>query len=191
CRSGTAWGFVRSASSGTSSLRAWGYPRSGVGERKTSSLRVLGMKSSGISIPRPVPVDPAMVDSVGWFEDFYRTNAERVHRALAVTLGDPYLAQEATDEAMARACARWRRVGRLDNPCPWTVRRRAAAMRRWRAAGVAARSAVGAAASIGVPYAFAARPTGGTGVGQPAVASEPTPAAAAPAQRLILRDAGI
>ena len=39
-----------------------------------------------------------------------------------MTLGDPHLAREATDEAMARACARWRRVSELDNPGGWVYR---------------------------------------------------------------------
>jgi RNA polymerase sigma-70 factor (ECF subfamily) len=59
---------------------------------------------------------------VGTFEDFYRAQADRVHRALALTLGDTQLAREATDEAMARACARWRRVSELDNPGGWVYR---------------------------------------------------------------------
>jgi RNA polymerase sigma-70 factor (ECF subfamily) len=82
---------------------------------------------------KPLPADlaPPAVASVGAsgsssssgsFEDFYRAQADRVHRALAVTLGDAHLAREATDEAMARACARWRRVSELDNPGGWVYR---------------------------------------------------------------------
>ncbi len=58
----------------------------------------------------------------GSFEEFYRTQVDRVYRALAVTLASPQLAREATDEAMARACAHWRRVSQLDNPGGWTYR---------------------------------------------------------------------
>ncbi|MFF5234640.1 hypothetical protein [Dactylosporangium sp. NPDC000521] len=43
------------------------------------------------------------------FESFYRFEADRLHRALAVTLGDPQLAREAADEAMARIYANWGR----------------------------------------------------------------------------------
>ena len=77
---------------------------------------------------KPVPADlaPPVVASVGAsgssFEDFYRAQAGRVYRALAATLIDTYLAREATDEAMARACARWRRVSELDNPGGWVYR---------------------------------------------------------------------
>lgn len=56
------------------------------------------------------------------FEAFYRANADRVYRALAVTLRRDDLAAEAVAEAMARACARWSTVSRLDNPAGWVFR---------------------------------------------------------------------
>jgi len=56
------------------------------------------------------------------FEAFYRAQVERVYRALAVTLGNPTLAREATDEAMARAYAHWPRVSGRDNPGAWVYR---------------------------------------------------------------------
>jgi len=56
------------------------------------------------------------------FEAFYRAHADRVYRALAITLGDPQLAREATDEAMTRAFARWSGVGSLQNPGGWVYR---------------------------------------------------------------------
>ena len=56
------------------------------------------------------------------FEAFYRAQADRVYRALALTLGRDDLAREATDEAMTRAYARWSRVGSLDNPPAWVYR---------------------------------------------------------------------
>lgn len=56
------------------------------------------------------------------FEAFYRANIDRVHRALAVTLRRDDLAQEAADEAMARAYARWATVRALDNPAGWVFR---------------------------------------------------------------------
>jgi RNA polymerase sigma-70 factor (ECF subfamily) len=56
------------------------------------------------------------------FETFYAGAADRVYRALAVTLADPQLAREATDEAMARAFARWRQVAACDNPGGWCFR---------------------------------------------------------------------
>jgi RNA polymerase sigma-70 factor (ECF subfamily) len=56
------------------------------------------------------------------FEEFYRGQGDAVYRALAVALGDPDLAREATDEAMLRAYARWQRVGAMDNPGGWVFR---------------------------------------------------------------------
>ncbi|MEU5788079.1 sigma-70 family RNA polymerase sigma factor [Micromonospora purpureochromogenes] len=56
------------------------------------------------------------------FDRFYAGHVDRVHRALALALGDPGLAREATDEAMARAYARWDRISRLDNPAGWVFR---------------------------------------------------------------------
>ena len=56
------------------------------------------------------------------FDGFYRAQSDRVYRALALTLRDPELAREATDEAMARACARWRAVGGMENPGGWVYR---------------------------------------------------------------------
>lgn len=56
------------------------------------------------------------------FEAFYRANIDRVYRALAVTLRRDDLAQEAADEAMARAYARWATVRGLDNPAGWVFR---------------------------------------------------------------------
>jgi len=56
------------------------------------------------------------------FETFYRAEADRVRRALAVSLGDAHVAGEAVDEAMTRALARWGRVSRLDSPAAWVYR---------------------------------------------------------------------
>ena len=56
------------------------------------------------------------------FEAFYRAHADTVRRALAVTLGDAHVAAEATDEAMTRALARWRRVSTHDSPAAWVYR---------------------------------------------------------------------
>jgi RNA polymerase sigma-70 factor (ECF subfamily) len=56
------------------------------------------------------------------FESFYAGTADRVYRALAVTLGDSHLAREATDEAMARAFVRWRQVAAAENPGGWVFR---------------------------------------------------------------------
>jgi RNA polymerase sigma-70 factor (ECF subfamily) len=67
----------------------------------------------------PATAGPVTADS---FESFYAASADRVYRALAVTLGDAHLAREATDEAMARAFIRWRQVSGADNPGGWVFR---------------------------------------------------------------------
>lgn len=56
------------------------------------------------------------------FEDFYAHEQRDLYRALAFSLGDAALAAEAVDEAMARAYARWRKVGAYDNPAGWVYR---------------------------------------------------------------------
>ena len=56
------------------------------------------------------------------FEAFYRSNVDRVYRALAVNLRHDDLAREAVDEAMARAYARWPQVCTMDSPAGWVFR---------------------------------------------------------------------
>lgn len=56
------------------------------------------------------------------FEAFYAAEAAAVHRAVAASLPDPSRAADAVDEAMARACASWGRVGRYDAPAGWVYR---------------------------------------------------------------------
>lgn len=56
------------------------------------------------------------------FEGFYERTRTQVAKALALTLRDADLANEAADEAMARAYARWRTVQLLDNPGGWVYR---------------------------------------------------------------------
>jgi len=56
------------------------------------------------------------------FVDFYRDHRSPVARALALTLGDRQLADEATDEAMTRAYQHWKKVSTLDNPGGWVYR---------------------------------------------------------------------
>ena len=56
------------------------------------------------------------------FSAFYRDAWPGVARALALALGDRDLAVEATDEAMARAYPRWRKLSAYDNPGAWVYR---------------------------------------------------------------------
>ena len=56
------------------------------------------------------------------FEVFFRRHHAGVCRALALTLNDVELAQDATAEAMTRAYQRWNTVGKYQNPTGWVYR---------------------------------------------------------------------
>lgn len=56
------------------------------------------------------------------FSSFYEAEIGRLVGALTATLADPQLAQDAAQEAMARACQRWGKVGAYDNPAGWCYR---------------------------------------------------------------------
>ena len=62
-----------------------------------------------------------MVDDAD-FEDWYRLEHPRVANGLYLICGSVDNAREATDEAFARAAARWVRVRRMDSPTGWTFR---------------------------------------------------------------------
>ena len=56
------------------------------------------------------------------FDHFYRSEADKLSRALTLSLGDRDLADEAVDEAMARAFQRWRKIGSYESPSGWVYR---------------------------------------------------------------------
>lgn len=56
------------------------------------------------------------------FTNFYEAWREPIRRSLALTLGDVALADEAVDEAMTRALARWETVSTYDHPEGWLYR---------------------------------------------------------------------
>lgn len=68
------------------------------------------------------PSAELVVSAADGFEAFYRSAYGPVASALAYTLGDVDFAAEATDEAMARAFARWASVRTLANPVGWVYR---------------------------------------------------------------------
>lgn len=73
--------------------------------------------------PAVEPAGEAGVSDAGRdFEAFYARTRPDIARALALALGDPDLATEATDEALARAYERWPLVSRLDRPEGWVYR---------------------------------------------------------------------
>jgi RNA polymerase sigma factor (sigma-70 family) len=69
-----------------------------------------------------VAVTEADQNLVAPFESFYRSTRPRVYRAVALTVANSDLALDATDEAMARASARWQEVGAYENPSGWVYR---------------------------------------------------------------------
>ncbi len=56
------------------------------------------------------------------FTDFYDRCRDPIRRALALTIGDVAVADEAVDEAMTRALACWDKVRGYDNPEGWVYR---------------------------------------------------------------------
>lgn len=56
------------------------------------------------------------------FAAFYEENIRQLTRTLTATIGDPQVAQDAAQEAMARACERWTTVGSYNNPTAWCYR---------------------------------------------------------------------
>ncbi|HEY8471157.1 MAG TPA: sigma factor-like helix-turn-helix DNA-binding protein [Natronosporangium sp.] len=80
------------------------------------------MGAQAAALPLEEELDRPSAEAAEPFEAFYRAAVDRVYRALVVTLGDPQLAREATDEAMTRAYANWARVRTLENPGGWAYR---------------------------------------------------------------------
>src|ERR1700692_4736461 len=74
------------------------------------------MRTLGSSLMAAVEV------SVLDFDDFFETFARHVAAIVAVSTGDAALAEDATQEAMARAYVRWNRVSRLERPDLWVIR---------------------------------------------------------------------
>jgi RNA polymerase sigma factor (sigma-70 family) len=56
------------------------------------------------------------------FDDFFQASAREVAAIVALTTGDVGLAEDATQEAMARAYSHWTRVSKLDRPDLWVIR---------------------------------------------------------------------
>lgn len=56
------------------------------------------------------------------FADFYKIEHDAVFRAVLAFCADYQAAQDATQEAFARAFSRWRRVSRHPSPRGWIVR---------------------------------------------------------------------
>jgi len=85
-------------------------------ERGWGLKRPLGMERTSTRAGWVIELQPQS------FEEFYRRSWSDVYRPLALTLRDPDLACESTDEAMARAFKHWRSVRTASNPTGWVYR---------------------------------------------------------------------
>ena len=56
------------------------------------------------------------------FDEFYRSHHDRLYRAISLVTGQPDVAQDAVDEAMARAAERWDSISAYDAPEGWVYR---------------------------------------------------------------------
>lgn len=99
------------------------------GLRRVSEVNYTGMNSVGAWGDEPsgehLLGDIELVSSMlPNFVDFYRDQRASIARAVALTIGagELPLANEAVDEAMTRAYARWGKVQRLENPGGWVYR---------------------------------------------------------------------
>lgn len=79
-------------------------------ERRGNMERTL---TSGANLQRIRPIT---------FEEFYAGQWQEIYRPLAVTLRDPDLAREATDEAMVRVYQKWHSVRSFTNAPGWAYR---------------------------------------------------------------------
>lgn len=71
--------------------------------------------------PTALPVAMKEVAALD-FASVYAGHRDRLVRALAITLGDDALAEDAVDEAFTRALHRWNLVGAFDEPQAWVYR---------------------------------------------------------------------
>ena len=89
------------------------------GEREVDGPEVLGELTE---VEGPLPSAAQGPDGGEAFAVFYRDHYANVARALSYTLGDVDLGREATDEAMARAYARWAKIRDYESPAGWIYR---------------------------------------------------------------------
>lgn len=63
-----------------------------------------------------------VLDAESSFEDFFRQKYPSVYAGLLITFRDPQVAEDAAEEAFAKAWLRWGRVRRMDHPRAWVAR---------------------------------------------------------------------
>jgi RNA polymerase sigma factor (sigma-70 family) len=98
---------------------------------ESSEIRLDGTDRSRHAFMRVLPAvaayEDVAADSVACvrtrsFAEFYNETRPGLVRAVAVSIGNADLANEAVDEAMTRAFASWSRVSRHTNPSGWVYR---------------------------------------------------------------------
>ncbi len=94
--------------------------RAGYGFDDADDIQVLAELTEPENSPPPsAAVRPGGGEA---FAEFYRSDYASIARALSYTLGDVDLGREATDEAMARAYARWEKIRDYESPAGWVYR---------------------------------------------------------------------
>lgn len=79
------------------------------------------VRSSGTTVDATADITAVSAPPLP-FEQFYRSDHERIAKALAVTLRDGELAADATNEAMTRAYQRWSKISAYRDPAGWVYR---------------------------------------------------------------------
>lgn len=69
-----------------------------------------------------IPAQQAEASSEASFEAFFEESCQRIVGIVAVATGDVAAAEDAVQDAYARALTRWGRVSRLDRPDLWVAR---------------------------------------------------------------------
>jgi RNA polymerase sigma-70 factor (sigma-E family) len=68
---------------------------------------------------------------MGGFDEFFAEHYDEVVRTLSLTLGDRQRAEDAAQEAFARAYRKWPTVAAMDRPVGWVVVVAVNQVRRW------------------------------------------------------------
>jgi RNA polymerase sigma-70 factor (ECF subfamily) len=98
--------------------------------------------------PTPSRASEVRVDTTATFERFYAVHRDRIVHAVALTVGDVHLADDATSEAMIKTHLRWDEVSRYENPAGWTYRVAVNHARGWRRTMLRRRTTPGAVPDV-------------------------------------------
>ena len=68
---------------------------------------------------------------MGGFDDFFADNYDQVVRSLTLAVGDRARAEDAAQEAFAKAYRRWPAVAQMERPVGWVLVVAMNQMKRW------------------------------------------------------------